>query len=140
MDSISSVSNKDVTRDGERVYESSSSRHTNQKSFTLTTRWNSGKHVRFWHGITALQHLINPRHIVSLEEPSDEEKKALQQYCYSQDWIKGGGQILWNAIAICKMSKTFWQEQWLNIVQFHQEIRRTFSIWQENITRNLSRL
>ena len=36
------------------------------------------------------------------------ETKALRQYCYSQDWMKGGGPILWNAIAIREMSKTSW--------------------------------
>ena len=33
----------------------------------------------------------------------------LQQCCHSQDWIKGGGQILWNAMAFCEMSKSSWQ-------------------------------
>ena len=40
----------------------------------------------------------------------EEWKKVLQQYCYKQDWMKNGGLILWNAIAICEMSKTSWQK------------------------------
>ena len=35
-------------------------------------------------------------------------KKVLQQYCSSHDWMKGGGPILWKAIAICEMSETSW--------------------------------
>ena len=42
------------------------------KLYIRTTRWNLGKHVRFCHGITALQHLIDPRRMASLKEPSDE--------------------------------------------------------------------
>ena len=37
------------------------------------------------------------------------EKKVLEQYCYNQDWMKGGGLTLRNATAICEMSKTSWQ-------------------------------
>ena len=40
------------------------------------------------------------------KEPHEERKKELQQYCYNQHWMKSGGLILWNAIAICEMSKT----------------------------------
>ena len=68
-------------------------------------------------------------------------------YSYSQDWTKRGGQILWNAIAICEMSKTSWQtgkrrtnddlenplkgqqhllEQWLNIIRLHRKISQEF--------------
>ena len=37
-----------------------------------TTRWNLGKHVKIYHGITALQHLTDPRQMASLKEPFDE--------------------------------------------------------------------
>ena len=50
-------------------------------------------------GIIALQQLIDPRQMASLKEPSDEY----------QDWMKFGGPIPWNAIAICETSKTSWQ-------------------------------
>ena len=135
--------------------EKSWSRRTDRKFYTQTTRWNLGKHVKNYHGITALQHFIDPRQMASLKEPFDESKKAHQQYCYSQDWMKGGSLTLltlWNAIAICETSKTscptgrrhvkddsenqskdqqFLLEQWLNIILLHQKI------WQESITRNL---
>ena len=47
--------------------------------------------------------------MATLKEPFDDQKKALQQFCYSQDRMKGGGPILWKAIAICEMSKTSWE-------------------------------
>ena len=31
-------------------------------------------------------------------------------YCYNQDWMKSGGRIPWNVIAICEMSKTSWHK------------------------------
>ena len=34
--------------------------------YTQTTRRKLGEHVKFYHGITALQHLIDPRQMVSL--------------------------------------------------------------------------
>ena len=92
-----------------RVCESSSSRHTNPKSFTPTTRWNLENPGRIYHGIAELQHLIDSRQMALLREPFDESKKVLQQYCYNQDWMKDFGLILWYAVAFCQMSKTFWQ-------------------------------
>ena len=50
--------------------------------------------VKTHHGITALQHLIDPRQMATLKEPFDEQRKVRQQYCYNQDWMKGGGLIL----------------------------------------------
>ena len=35
-------------------------------------RWNLVKHVKNYHGITALQHLIDPRRTASMIEASDE--------------------------------------------------------------------
>ena len=92
-----------------RVYECSFSRRKNQKFFVRTIHWNLGEYVKFYHGVTALQHRIDPRHMASLKETYDERKKVLQQHCCNQDWKKGGGLTLWNAVAVCEMSKTFWQ-------------------------------
>ena len=71
--------------------------------------------------------------------------RVLLQY---QDWMKCGGLILCNAIAICEMSKTAWQnekplmkdglenrskdqqfllEQWLNITRFQHESNQDFN-------------
>ena len=99
---------KQLLRKRKRVQGSFSSRRKSQKSFTLTIRWNLGEHVRFFHGITALQLLIDPKQMVLLKEPYDEWKKERQQYCHNQDWIKGRCQILWNDNVICEMSKTSW--------------------------------
>ena len=32
----------------------------------------------------------------------------LQPYCYTQDWMKNGVLILWNAVAICVMFNISW--------------------------------
>ena len=32
-----------------------------------------------------------------------------QQCCYNRGWMKNGGLLLWNAVAICEMTKTSWQ-------------------------------
>ena len=54
------------------IYESVWSRHTSQKSCTLTTHWNLENHLKIKHGITALQHLNDPRQMASLRELFDE--------------------------------------------------------------------
>ena len=79
------------------------------KVFLRTLHWTLAKIVKIYHRIIELQHLIDPRQMALLKEPFDLWKKALQQYCYNQDWMKSGGLMLWNAIALCKMSKTSWQ-------------------------------
>ena len=56
--------------------------------------------------ITALQHLIDPRQMASLKEPYDGQRKVRLLYCFNQAWMKNRGLILWDAIAICEMSKT----------------------------------
>ena len=43
-----------------------------------------------------------------MKEPYGELKKERLLCCYNQDWMKSGGQTLWNAIATCEMSKTCW--------------------------------
>ena len=62
-----------------KVCQNSWSRRTDRKLFSQTTRWYLGEHVKIYHGITALQHLIDPRRLVSLKEPFDELWKVLQQ-------------------------------------------------------------
>ena len=51
------------------------------------------------------QHLINLRRMALLSERYAEWKKEHQPYWYSQDWMRDGGLVLWNAFAICEMSK-----------------------------------
>ena len=42
------------------------------KPFTPTTRRSLAHHVKIYHGLTELQHLIGPRQVASLREPFDE--------------------------------------------------------------------
>ena len=51
-------------------------RRIDQKLYKQTTRWSLGKRVKFDRGVTALQHLIDPRQMASLKEPFDESKKV----------------------------------------------------------------
>ena len=51
-----------------RVYESSSRRNTNQKSFTPTTHWNLAELVKIFHGIIARLHHIDQRLMELLKE------------------------------------------------------------------------
>ena len=39
---------------------------------TQRTRWNLGKHVRVYHGIIELRHLIDPRQLAALKVPYEE--------------------------------------------------------------------
>ena len=54
--------------------------------------------------IIALRHLIDQTQMASLKKPTNELKKVLQQYCWSQDWTKSGGRIPWDAVAICEVT------------------------------------
>ena len=68
MDSIVSVQNKDVTTDGKeftKVLELSKK----HKLYKQTTRLNLGKYVKIYHGITLLQHLVDPKRMALLKEP-----------------------------------------------------------------------
>ena len=100
MDSILSVPNKDFTRDG--------------KEFTKVPR-TVAKKTSYLHGQLLGNWKILWRSIMESSNLNTssirdgECKKELQQYCYNQAWMKDGGLVVWNAIAICEMSKTSWQ-------------------------------
>ena len=66
------------------ICQNSWSRCTNQKLDTPTTRWNLGKHAKIYHGITAHQHLIDPRQMASLKEPFDQHSAVWAQ----SRWMK----------------------------------------------------
>ena len=51
-----------------RVHKSFSSRYRSQKLFTQTTHWSWENHVKIYHGIIELRHLIYPRRMVLLKE------------------------------------------------------------------------
>ena len=44
-----------------KAYQPSWSRRKHRKLYLQRTRWNLGKHVKIYHGITARQHLTDPR-------------------------------------------------------------------------------
>ena len=102
MDSILSVQNKkNFTGDGKEFTKVDRAVTKAESSWNgELIHWNSASPVKIYRGIIALQHLIDPRRMVLLNEP---------QYCNNRDWMKNGALILRNAIAICEMSKTSWQ-------------------------------
>ena len=91
------------------VHENFWSRHRNQKLFIRTIQWYWANLVKNCQGIIERPLFIAQKQKELQNELHDESKKAHQQYCYSQDWMKSGGRILWNAFAICEMSKISWQ-------------------------------
>ena len=75
---------QNLLRRRKRVSESSSSRRKSRKSLTLTVHWN-------------------------LANGAQKKRRGRLLYCYNSAWMKNGGQIPWNAMAICEMFKTSWQ-------------------------------
>ena len=127
---------------------------SSHKPKVICTDRNIANPVKTCHGFIVRLHFVDPRHMVLLKEQYAEFKKVLQQYCYNQDWMKGGGLILRSAAATCEMFKTSWQmekhrmkddlenhskgqqfllEQWLNIIRFQREIYQELM----NLARNL---
>ena len=103
-----------------------------------------GKHVRFYHGITALQHLIDPRQMASPKEPSDEWRKVRQQHCHSQAWMKDGApgirehavrKTIWRTMQ--RTNNSFWSNGSISSVFTERSVENS-SIWQESTTWNLS--
>ena len=83
------------------------------------------------------------------------ERRNFKQYCYNQDWMKDGGLISWNAVAVFELSKTWgrqgdseWKMIWRTIQRandsqwsngwissdFCEGFMKNSSIWQENIS------
>ena len=82
--------------------KSSLSRRGNQKPFTLTISFEFGKaceDLSWKHCVR--QHLTVQKQMGLLRERHAGCKKGLVRYCCNQVWMKNGGQILWNATAIC---------------------------------------
>ena len=143
-----------------RVYESSSIRHTSHKLDRQLIHWSLANNVKICDGIIDLQHLIDPRHMALLKEPYEEWKKELQQYCYSQAWMKNvvAGSMEWfchqryvqDLLADGKgpyerlfgepfEGPIFCLEQWCWMSSdFSTRSINTSSIWQDSFTRNLS--
>ena len=87
-------------------------------------------------------------------------KESHQPYCCNLDWVKSGGEILWNATTICRMSKTSWQtgnlryerrsgelfkgtimlfDAWIRYLQkLREKQSKKFINWQENLYEEFS--
>ena len=83
VDTILSVQNPDFTGYWKEFTKVSRAVAKTQKLFVRTIHWNLENFVKIYRGITALQHLVDPRQMALLKEPFEEWKKVLQQYCYN---------------------------------------------------------
>ena len=93
------------------VCQNSWNRRTDGKLYIQTTRWKLGKHVKIYHEIMVLQHLIDPRQMASLKRAVRRVKvgtsavlphsgldekwwsDSMECYCYLrnvQDLVAGG--------------------------------------------------
>ena len=61
------------------------------------------------HGIIEQLHFINQRQAELQNELYVEQMNRHQPYCCNLDRMICGGRILWNAVAVCEMTKTSWQ-------------------------------
>ena len=104
--SLICVKQKKLRKRRKSTFGNFSSDQKNQRSFTLTILWNLQNPVKTYHGIIGRRHFIDPRRTSLLNELCEEWKKEHQLHCYSQDWMRDDGQILWNTTAICGTSKT----------------------------------
>ena len=98
----------------------------------------------FYHGTTALQHLIDPRQMASLREPSKVVVSFYGMLLLSARcprppgrWETAIRKTIWRTIA--RGNKTFWSNGWKSSV-FTERSGENSSIWQESITKNLSGL
>ena len=77
------------------------------------------------HGIIEQLHFINHRQAGLQNELYVEQKKRHQPYYYNLDRMISGGWILWNAVAVCEMTKTSWQTGNLKMNEFLGNLSRT---------------
>ena len=134
------IAKQRLQRRRKRVYENSSNRCKNNSYLC-------GQFIRTWKILRSFIMASSNLNIFLFRDEWRRWKKVLQQCCCHQNWMKDGGLILWNAVAICEMSKTSWQtgklrvkgdlenyakdqhfllEQWLIIIRFQREIYQDF--------------
>ena len=101
--------NQNFTGDGEDFAKVYRNRRRSQKLFMRTIYSNLASIVKNDHGIFEQLHFIDQRHAELQNELCVEKEKRHQPYYCKQDWMKNGGRILWNALAVCEMTKIFWQ-------------------------------
>ena len=105
VDPVVSVQNKNFSGKTKELSKVLGGRIGSVKSFTLTIPWNSAKPVKISPGIIARLHHTDRKQMELLREQHAEWKKVHLQYCCNQNWMKVGGQILWNVIPICQTSQ-----------------------------------
>ena len=96
-----------LLRKHKRACKSSWSQIGSLKSFTLTIPWNLAKLVKIFHGIIVRQRHTDQKQMGLQKEQCAECKKVRLRYCCNQVWMENGGQIRWNAAAICETFKIF---------------------------------
>ena len=90
------------------VRESSSSRHERPRLFY-------GQFIRIWQIFWRIIMDSSNVHALSLRNKRNcrtiytTSKRGKQPHYCNRDWMTSGCQILWNAVAICEISKTSWQ-------------------------------
>ena len=141
------------------LLKNSWSRRTDRKLYTQSTRWNLGQHVKINHGITAREHLIDPRQMASLKELSASERRHISGIATVRTrwkkvvWLYGmlllsakrpgppgrREDAIWKTIwkTIPRAKNTLWSNGWISS-DFTERSGEDSSIWQESITRNLS--
>ena len=65
--------------------------------------------MKNYHGIIEQSHFIDQKQAELQKELYVEQTKRHQPYYCNLDRVISGGWILWNAIAVCEMTKTSWQ-------------------------------
>ena len=98
--SVESATYQNFTRDGEEFTKAHRSRRRSLKLFVRTIYWNLASIVK---------NLIDQRQAELQNEHKREQKKRHQPYSCNPHRMLSGGWILWNAIAVCEMTKTSWQ-------------------------------
>ena len=96
-------------RDGEEFTNAHRSRRRSHKLFIRTIYWNLESIVKNYHGIIEQLQLIDQRQAELQNEHKREQKKRHQPYSCNLDRMLSCGWILWNAVAVCEMTKTSWQ-------------------------------
>ena len=109
VDTILSVWKQEFAEDGEESTKISGA-VTKARSYFYT------QFVRIWQILWRIIMESSNVYTLSLKNKRncrtsfhDEWKREHQPYYWNPDWMISGGRILWNAIAICDMSRTSWQ-------------------------------
>ena len=127
-----------IHRRRRRVHESFLSRHKSQKLCIRTIHKNLANLVNHYHGIIELPRLIAQKQKeLQKREIYGEWKREHQPYCCNPDRMISGGQILWNAVAICDMSKISCQTGKIRMTEDLGNPSRTYFVLRENFGKKI---